>query len=107
MIKNIIDNIVLAERQAENIGREAAKRAQEIRIEANNKAEEYLETAKKEIKDAVRQIMLKASAEGEAKAAETLLKSRAAHAAAAETSKNEREEAVCRIITGFLNSNNL
>jgi len=107
MIKDIIDNIVLAERKAESIEHEAAKRAQEIRINSNNKAEEYLEASRKEIKDAVKQIMLKASADGETRAAETIGKSRKTRAAVASASEKEHEEAVCRIITEFLNSDNL
>lgn len=107
MIKEIIDKILLAEQQAESIEHEASKRAQEIRINANNKAEEYLENSRKDTKDAIRQIMLKASADGEKQAAETVGKRSEANEAFVRASRKNHEEAVCRIITEFLNSNNL
>jgi len=107
MIKDIIDNIILAEKTADNIEKEAAKRAHEIRLDANNKAEEYLETTRRETKDAVRQIMLKASQDGENQAAAMIEKNRKAQALAAKASEKNHEEAVCRIITEFLNSDNL
>ena len=107
MIKDILDNIVLAEQRADTIEKDAAKRAHEIRIDAGAKAEEFLEASKKEKKEAVRKIMLKAQADGEAQAAEIIEKNRKAQAVLVKASEKNHEEAVCRIITEFLNSGNL
>jgi vacuolar-type H+-ATPase subunit H len=107
MIKDILDNIVLAEKAADAIEKEAAKKAHEIRINANNKAEEYIEASKKATKEEVRKIMLKASADGEAQAAAMIEKNRKAQAALVKASEKNHAEAVCRIIAEFLNSDNL
>ena len=107
MIKDILDSIVQAEQDAENIEKEAAKQAHEIRINANNKAEEYLESSRRETKETVRQIMLKASGDGEAQAAEMIEKNRKVQVAAIKAAEKNHEEAVCRIIAEFLNSDNL
>lgn len=107
MIKDIIDNIVIAEQRADAIEKDAAKKVHEIRLDAGAKAEEYLEASKRETKEAVRKIMLKASADGEAQAAAMIEKNREAQAAFVKASGKNHEEAVRRITEEFLNSDNL
>ena len=63
MFKEIIENIALAERRAEEIERAAFEAAEKIKLEAHDKARVYLESADKEIKDAVKSLLEKAEKE--------------------------------------------
>ena len=100
-IKEIIDNILLAEQRAEGIEKDASKRAQDIRVEMHAKAEEYIESVRKETDGAVRQIMLKASADGEAEAAELIKKSGASYAHEMKAAEKRIDKAVERIVQEF------
>lgn len=107
MFKEMIDNILLSEREAEAMLKEAAKKAQEIGVNSHNAADEYAEAAEKEIKAAVKQIMKAASDEGEKKAAQMISESGELHARIGSAAQKNHDEAVDRIIREFLSSGNI
>jgi vacuolar-type H+-ATPase subunit H len=69
MVKEILEDIIAAEKRAEEIERDALSRARETGIEAMNKADALREASEKSLKAEVKEIMLAARRDAESKAA--------------------------------------
>ena len=101
MFREIIENIRAAEKDADAMEKEAALKAREIRFNAHNAAGEYAEAAEKALKAEIKDFMLKASKEGDKKAAEMAKESEGLRAAVTKAAEKHHEQAVERIIKEF------
>jgi len=101
MFKEIVENIALAEKRAEEIETEALEKVREIRRGAGEAAGQILADTEKEIKAAVKALSVKAAKKAEAKAAETVEGGDEAHVKILKAAEKKLSKAVDKIVSEF------